>query len=361
MLSLLVFIAVLSTLILVHEFGHFALARATGVRVEKFSLGFGPQIFKKKKGDTEYSLSLLPLGGYVKLAGDALEECKGAADEYFSKPVGKRFWIISSGALLNYIMGALFLWFVFFAGYPTFTTKVGGLLDGFGAKDSGVLAGDTIIAIDGQSIKYWDELQEIVKKKQLPTRVSLVILRDNQEKVIDVALKEKELSDELGDTRKVGLLGITPDSDSLVMVRHGIVESFFLSLKKTLDFTVMTYKGLWKMVSGKISMKDSVTGPLGIFFITSKAANFGIIAVLHLIAVLSISLGIFNLLPLPVLDGGHIILLAIEKIRRKSLGIKAERVINQVGVTFIVSLALFVTYNDVVRLFGDKISRMFKG
>jgi regulator of sigma E protease len=113
------------------------------------------------------------------------------------------------------------------------------------------------------------------------------------------------------------------------------------------------------MITGKLSMRESITGPLGIFYITSKAASLGMIAVLHLVAVLSVSLGIFNLLPLPVLDGGHIVLLAIEKIRGRSLSLKAERIITQVGLTLIISLAIFATYNDLLRFFGDKLSKWF--
>jgi regulator of sigma E protease len=121
----------------------------------------------------------------------------------------------------------------------------------------------------------------------------------------------------------------------------------------------MTYKGLWRMITGKLSFRESVTGPLGIFYVTSKAASLGVIAVLHLIAVLNVSLAIFNLLPLPVLDGGHILFLGIEKIRGKTLSTKTEQIITQIGLTVIISLAVFVTYNDITRLFGDKISKIF--
>jgi regulator of sigma E protease len=350
MLSLAVFIIILGTLIMVHEFGHFMIAKAVRVKVEKFSLGFGPQLLKRKKGDTEYALSLLPLGGFVKLAGDSLEEYKGGPDEYFSKPPGKRFWVICSGPLLNYLLGIIFLWFIFFVGYPTFTTKVGGLLKDFGAEKSGVLVGDTIIAVDGKKVNYWEEMQKAIQEKKAAVKVSLTILRNEREQTLEVTIREKQLEDELGEKRKVGLLGITPDYETLVMLRHGFWESFSLSLKKAWDLTEMTYKGLWRMLSGKLSIRDSVTGPLGIFYITSKVAKLGIIAVLHLTAVLSISLGLFNLLPLPVLDGGHVLFLAIEKIRGKTLSAKVEEIINRAGVTLIVSLAVFVTYNDIVRL-----------
>jgi regulator of sigma E protease len=122
----------------------------------------------------------------------------------------------------------------------------------------------------------------------------------------------------------------------------------------------MTYKALWRMITGKLSMRESITGPLGIFYITSKAASLGMIALLHLVAVLSVSLGIFNLLPLPVLDGGHIVLLALEKIRGRQLSIKAERVLTQIGFTLIVSLAIFATYSDLLRIFQDKLPKFLK-
>ena len=358
MITLPIFILILSILIIVHEFGHFIVARKLGVRVEKFSLGFGPQIFKKKKKDTEYSLALIPLGGFVKLAGDNMEEFKGEPDEYFSKPPGKRFWIIFAGAFLNYILGFLFFWFIFFSGYPTLTTKVGGLIDGFGAKEAGLKAGDKILSIDGQDVVYWEDLQSIVYSKKAADKVHLEVLRDNKEFTVAVSIKEKEFEDQLGEKHNIGLLGITP-FDELVKVRHGFFKSFTLGAVKTKDLTILTYQGLFRMLTGKLSIRESVTGPLGIFFITSKAASMGIIALLHLMAVLNISLAVFNLLPLPILDGGHILFLGLEKIRGKTLGLKAEKVITQIGLSLIITLVLFVTYNDIVRLFGDKIQKIF--
>jgi len=355
MISLIVFIVTLGLLIIVHECGHFIAAKWMGVRVEKFSLGFGPQLIKKKKNNTEYYINAIPLGGYVKLAGDNLEECKGAKDEYFSKPPGKRFWIIFFGPLLNYVLGFLFFWLIFFAGYPTLTTRVGGVLDGYGAKDAGIMAGDRITAVNGMKVLFWEDLQDIIQAKTNEAKVTLSILRDNKKQELSVSVKEKKFYDPFGEARNVGLLGITPYYDEIVKVRHGFWESFFLGAKKTRQLTALTYKGLWRMLRGKLSVRESVTGPLGIFFLTSHAAGAGIIAVLHLIAVLSISLGIFNLIPFPVLDGGHILFLGIEKIRGKTLSLKIENFITRIGVTVLVSLAVIVTYNDIVRVFGDKI------
>lgn len=359
MISLLVFLFVLGILIIVHEFGHFIAAKKAGVRVEKFSLGFGPKLLSVKKNDTQYCINAIPLGGYVKLAGDNLEEFKGNVDEYLAQSPAVRAKIIVFGPLLNYVLGFLCFWLIFFVGYPTLTTKVGGLIDGFGAKDAGVEVNDKIIAADGKKVESWEDLQEFIHTKKQGETVGLSILRDNKEYMIDVKIKEKQLDDLLGQKHTVGLIGITP-ADELIKVRYDVIQSFLLSINKTWDLTMMTYKAIWRMITGKLSMRESVTGPLGIFYITSKAATLGINAVLHLVAVLSISLAIFNLLPLPILDGGNILLLAIEKIRGRTLNAKTERIITQVGLTFIITLAIFVTYNDILRFFGDKISKFIK-
>jgi len=357
MIAVLIFILILSLLIIVHEFGHFIAARRAGVRVEEFSLGFGPQLFAKKIGDTKYSLSLIPLGGYVKMAGDTLSECKGSSDEYFSKAPGKRFQIIFCGPFLNYVLGFLFFWIILFVGYPTLTTKVGGLIDGYGAKVAGLQVADKIIAVNGKKVDSWEDLQNQIQQDKTKGSIGLSLIRNNEKMEFNVTVKSKVIDNQLGEKKALGIIGITP-FDEVVEVRHGFIESAYLGLKKTIDLTVMTYKGIWRLASGKMSMRDSMAGPLGIFDITSKAAKLGIIAVMHLIAVLSVSLAVFNLLPLPILDGGHIFLLGLEKLRKKTLGIKAEQVVNNIGVSLMIMLALFVTYNDILRLYGEKISKL---
>ncbi len=358
MVSLLVFLFVFGLLILVHEFGHFIVAKKLGVRVEKFSLGFGKALFMRKKGGTEYTINALPLGGYVKLAGDNPQEYKHKPDEYLSKTPSERAAIILFGPLLNYAMGFLCFWLIFFAGYPTLTTKVGGLIDGFGAKDAGVEAGDKIIAVNGKNVAYWEELQKIIHDSKGAAAMKFTILRNNKEIELDIKIKEKEVQDLIGTKQNIGLIGITP-ADEIIRVRHGFWRSCFLGIEKTRDLTTMTYKALWRMITGKLSFRDSVTGPLGIFYITSKAAHLGIIAVLHLVAVLNISLAIFNLLPLPVLDGGHILLLGLEKIRGRALSMKAEQAVTHFGLTLIIALAVIATYNDILK-FKDKIFSCFK-
>lgn len=354
MINLIIFLFILGILIIVHEFGHFVIAKRSGVTVERFSLGFGPVLLRKKKSGTEYTVSALPLGGYVKLAGDDPLEYKGSSDEYLSKLPGERAKIIFFGPLLNYVLGALFFWLIFVAGYPMLTTKVGGLIEGLGAIEAGIRTGDKIIAVDAKKVEFWEELQKTIQAKKENSVVRISLLRDNKEYLIEVKVKTKEFEDLLGKKRSVGLLGITPDEE-IIKVRHGFFKSFILSINKTWELTALTYNGLWRMVTGKISVRESVTGPLGIFYITSKASSAGLITVLHLVAVLSVSLAIFNLLPLPVLDGGHLLLLLVEKIRGRRLGLKVDQIITQIGITMIISLAVFVTYNDIMRFFGDKI------
>ncbi|TAM39707.1 RIP metalloprotease RseP [bacterium] len=358
MIPIIIFILILSLLIVVHEFGHFIVARKNGVRVEQFSLGFGKRLWRKKKGDTEYSLNLIPLGGYVKMAGDNLEECTGKSDEYFSKSPGKRFQIIVFGPLLNYFLGFIFFWSIFIIGYPTLTTKVGGLIDGFGAQASGLRVGDQIRAVDNRKVDNWSELQKEIQRNNSAGSVNLAVLREGKELKVSVPLKEKSALDALGQKHSLSLIGITP-FDETIEIRHGPVKSMFLAAQKTLDLTLTTYKALWFLVTGKISMRESMAGPLEIFFMTSKAATLGLAAVLHLIAALSISLAIFNLLPVPILDGGHILLLGIEKIRRKPLEIRIERILTNIGFSLLLTMVVLVTYNDILRRYGENISKFF--
>jgi len=347
-MTLLIFFIILSILIVVHECGHFIAAKKAKVRVEVFSLGFGKKLLTRKKGDTEYALSMLPFGGYVKMAGDNTEEAKGAPDEFLAASIAKRFRIIFFGPLFNYLLCILFFWIVFIAGYPRLLPAVGTVLDGLGAQQAGIAAGDTIISIGDTPVRYWDDLQQQVRRHRGSGRVRVAVERAGQPLFFDVELKQQTVTSETGRKRTVGLLGITPKGDT-VIVKADIARAFVLSVQRTYDLTVLTYQALWSMATGQLSVKDSVTGPLGMFVITSEMSKLGITALLSFIAILSISLGIFNLLPLPALDGGHLVLLAIEKIRRRPLSKKAEEIFNQVGFGFLILLAALVFVSDLAK------------
>jgi regulator of sigma E protease len=360
MFSLLVFFFLISILIIIHEFGHFIMAKRNGVRVEKFSLGFGPIIFSKKIKDTQYSFSLIPFGGYVKLAGDSLLEYQGRPDEYLSKSPGVRARIIIMGPFLNYLMAFFCFWLIFYLGYPMLTTKIDEVLPDYGAKEAGILPQDKIIAVDGKSVQFWDQLQKEIYPKKEGEIIELKVLRQNQTYTFKVKIKEKEITDIWGNKKRVGLIGIRPAGE-IVPLKHTLISSVIKGSKKVIDLTFITYATLFRIVLGKLSLRESVTGPLGMFYLTKEATRLGLVAILHLIAVLNISLAVFNLLPIPVLDGAHLFLLGIEKIRKRKIGYKLEQMITHIGLAFIITLAIFIFYNDLMR-FGvwEKITQFLK-
>ncbi len=359
MFSFLIFIIILSIMILVHEFGHFATARKLGIRVEKFSLGFGPKLFGHKKGFTEYCLCAIPFGGYVKLAGDDREECKGEGYEFLTRKPSERALVIVAGPLLNYALAFLCFWIVNIAGYPNLTARVGETMEGYPAKNAGILSGDLIVSVDGKKVSYWQELQEIIHNKKTP-EVELEILRNDNKLRLPVGLRQETVKNLFGEPRKINLIGIRPKGET-VFTRHSIAGGFILAGKNHWGLTTITIKAFGRIFTGAISLKESVTGPLGMFYITSDAVRAGISAVLHLMAVLSASLAIFNLMPFPVLDGGHIFILGIEKIRGRRLTQKVEERISRVGFGLIITLAFFVFLNDLDR-FGalEKIVKIFR-
>ncbi len=356
-MSILIFIIVLSILILVHEFGHFIVAKRMGVRIEQFSLGFGPRLFGWKKSDTEYTICAIPLGGYVKLAGDNPDEFKGQPYEYLAKSVGQRARIILYGPLLNYVLAFLCFWLIFFLGFPNLTCRVGGLVENFGAQKAGIQVNDLILAVDSQEVEIWQDLQKIIQNKTEGETVRLTILRDNQELQIPVGIKQERMDTIWGEERAVGLIGIKP-ADEFVKTRYGLIKSFFAGGAKLLYLTGVTFRSLAWMVLGRISFRQSVTGPLGIFYITREAAHMGLVPLIQVIAIISMSLSIFNLLPLPVLDGGHLLFLLIEKIRKRRLSSQSEKIITQIGFSIILLLIAFVFYNDLLRY--DVFGKIFK-
>ena len=347
-MSLIYFLIVLSVLVLIHEFGHFIAAKRIGVRVEKFSFGFGPKLFSVKKGETEYLVSAIPLGGYVKMAGDEPGEAvKGEKWEFLSRSIAERFGIIFAGPLLNYILAFLIFSVIFMFGSPTLTTEVGSLLNDYPAFRSGILAGDKVTQVDGKDVVYWEDMTAIIHN-HLNGPVKLKVERKDKVVYFEVQPVIREMKDIFGKTNRIALLGIAP-SQKIENVRYGFFQSFGMGFKKLIDLTAITYRALWSIITGRVSIKESMTGPIGIFIITGKAAQMGLIYLVHLMGLLSASLAIFNLLPLPVLDGGHILFLLIEKIRGRPLSIKSQEVISNIGVVFLILLTAFIFYSDIMK------------
>ncbi|MFH1782240.1 MAG: RIP metalloprotease RseP, partial [Candidatus Omnitrophota bacterium] len=312
------------------------------------------------KGGTRYVISLIPLGGYVKLQGEnETEGIKGEPSEYLSKSVGERSRIIFAGPMLNYILAFLIFSFVFIIGSPTLTTTVGKVLDDYPGKRAGLEEGDKILSINDEEVLYWDDITRIIHTTK-EYELVLKIEREGIPLTLKVVPKDEEITTLFGSKKKVGLIGIAPSED-VIFVKYNIPTSFYMGGKKLIDLSYMTVRALWASATGAIPFKESITGPVGIFYITGQAARMGIVYLLQLMALLSMSLAIFNLLPLPILDGGHLLFLLIEKIRKKPVSYKVQENIQQAGFVLLITLMLFVFYNDFVK-FGifDKITSLWR-
>ena len=336
MLTFISALIVLSILILVHEFGHFIVAKKSGVRVEKFSLGFGKEIFGWTKGETRYSFSLLPFGGYVKMAGDDPAESKNRPDEFLSQPIKKRFWIISAGPIFNYLFGFFLFFFIFMMGSPRFTSQVGEVKPGFPAENV-LQRGDHIISINGKEVSYWDEMARIIHRSK--GSLNLIVQRGNEKlEVTILPRRDKGRS----------LLGILPGGEVL-KVRYNPFVSFYLAGERTLELTILTYAGLWKLVTKQVSWR-AVTGPVGIIYLSGRIVKMGFLPLIQFMATLTVSLALFNLLPLPVLDGGHLFFLGLEKLRKKPLSERTQEIVQDIGVVFLIALFIVVLWSDFSKI-----------
>jgi len=359
-MTLIVFLVVINILIFVHEFGHFIAARRLGIKVEKFSLGFGKKLFGFKYKDIDFYFCLIPFGGYVKLAGDTREEFKNQSWEYLSKNPKDRAKVIFAGPLFNYILAFLFLWLVFCVGYPRMSPVVGDLVKDMPAKKAGIMKGDLISEINGVKIKYWPDVLENIRnaKSQPPFRIT--VERNKELLTFEINPIIKTQKDYFGKEHKINLIGIIPQGE-IVYEKYNFFVAFEKSLFHLLEMTWVTLKSIFYLLIGYISFKEAVVGPVGIYEMTNAAVHYGVNAILHMIAMLSLALAIFNVLPIPVLDGGHLMFLAIESIRRRPLSAKTEQKIADIGFGFIIILAVFIFFNDLIK-FGylEKLNTVLK-
>lgn len=346
-MSTLILLAALSILILVHEAGHFVAARRLGVRVDRFSIGFGPTVVAWRRGATEYRVSILPLGGYVKMAGESSGDQTGAAWEYGSRPVWQRAGIVLAGPLVNYLTGLLLFIAVFWSGAPTLTPRVGEVLEGYPAAQAGLRPGDEIVALNGQPIGTWEQLTEQIRRQTSGEAIRLQIRRAEGETLVTVSPRVQEGMTLFGRRTRVAVVGMMP-AGQVRLVRSSGREAIGRGIQKTWWLTVMTYRSLWQVATGAMPVRESLTGPIGIFALTASAAALGWRYVAQLLAVLSVSLAIFNVLPIPVLDGGHLLFLAWEQVRRRPVSRRVQEVATQAGLCLLLGVLLVVTYHDVM-------------
>jgi len=334
---------VFGILIFFHELGHFFMAKKLKVKVEKFSLGFGPALFKFKKGETEYALSAVPFGGYVKMAGESLSESKGKEDEFYSKNPAKRIAIVAAGPIMSFALAFVIFYIVVMAGVATLNpeAKVGGLIEGNPAETVGIKEGDLIIAINNQPIDSWQQMSNIIREKS-GEEIIITLQRDKEILSLHVTPKEEILTGE----QTVGAIGIYPD---IIIEKANPITAFYKSAQATGRTTYLIIHGLVELIRGKVSAKEALGGPILIARITARLSEEGFIPVMYFAGTISVMLGLINLFPIPLADGGVIILFLIEIFRKKPVSEKAQLIYQNIGVALIVGIMLFATYNDLTR------------
>jgi regulator of sigma E protease len=343
---------VLGVLIFIHELGHFLVAKRAGVSVLKFSLGFGPKIAGFTRGGTEYLLSAIPLGGYVKMLGeDPKEEVADLERSFSAKPIGWRSLIILAGPGSNFLLAIAIFWVVFMVGVPTLTTKVGEVMEGFPAREAGLLRGDRIVAVEGQPIEKWEALAKQIH--QSPGRpVRLTVEREGQRFDLAVAPKATKQKNLFGEEQEIGLLGIAP-AEEFLTERTNPITAFGKAVYKTYDLSVLILITFGKLLQGVVPAK-TIGGPLLVAQMAGEQASLGVLNLLVFTALLSINLAILNLLPIPILDGGHLFFALIEAARGKPVSLKKREMAQQVGLVLLVALMIFAFYNDIFRLLGKQ-------
>jgi regulator of sigma E protease len=333
-------------LIFFHEFGHFIAAKASGVRVYKFAFGFGPRILGFTKNQTEYVICLIPLGGYVKMAGEmgqeSVKETSGEVPEeqrFDKKSLVIRALIVALGPFMNIVTAVVIFSLIFFInGIPVVTSSVSTVIENGPAEQAGIFSGDKIIAIN--SIKMED-----------PKRIANIINESSGEELQITLDREGEIIDvfvipEYDDNYKKGLIGITFE---IFVEKINIFSAFFKGLMTTGNIIKLIFSNTIEMITGKVPIE--IAGPLGIAQMTGEAAKLGFLNLLYFTAILSIFIGLFNLLPIPILDGGHIIILAIEKLRGKPLEAEKINFMYLIGISLMIIIFVIATYKDILRVF----------
>lgn len=350
------FIVVLGILIFVHELGHFLFAKLFRVKVLKFSLGFGPKVFGRVIGETEYLISAFPLGGYVKMLGENPDEQDvdpvNRHGSFAHKPVIQRFCIVLAGPLFN-LLFSIFLFFVIFSisGVPTAVdnTRIGKVGDNSPALAAGIKPGDMILEINGRETQKWTDVLNGVKDSEgKPLKIALQRGSEHLEVQVTPAIDSAKnvFGEEVEKRYMIGIM----KSDEIAYSRVNPLQALREALAQTWMFIYLTVMGIVKILQ-RIVPASELGGPILIAQLAGEQMKAGWTNIISFTGLLSVNLGVLNLLPIPVLDGGHLVFLTLEGIRRKPMNERAQIIAQQIGIAFLGTLMVFVFYNDIVRLF----------
>ncbi|WP_420340976.1 RIP metalloprotease RseP [Tepidanaerobacter syntrophicus] len=331
LLTLIPTIIVLGALIFFHEFGHFIVAKLSGIKVNEFSMGFGPQILKIKGKETDYFIRLLPLGGYVKMEGEDAATSDPRA--FNNKPPLTRLAVILAGPLMNFLIAAILLSAISFSSGIA-TTQVT-VIPGEPAAEAGIRDGDVIYAVDGIKVNSWEDVVDRISNRP-KEQVEITVSRNNTLITYNVTAKEDP------DTKR-GIIGI-----KTVVVKHSLSRSLQFGIQKTFWITKMILVGLAQMLTGKAAV--DVVGPVGIFQIVEEAAKNGIFQVMYIAALISINLGLFNIFPIPALDGGRCVFIILEILRGRPIDLEKEGFIHFIGFVILMIFMIIVLFKDISKL-----------
>jgi regulator of sigma E protease len=354
------FVAVLTVVVFVHELGHYLVARWAGVKVEVFSIGFGPELFGfTDSHGTRWKVSALPLGGYVKMFGDR-EDTDAGGDRsrpmtpeersvsFFHKPVFRRMAIVVAGPASNYVFAAIVFTILFASfGQQVSSTVVGGVTEGSAAAAAGLEPGDKVVSLDGQAVTRFEQIARTVEMG-LNEPLTIGVERNGQALTLKAVPQVVVLTDNFGNQHSAGRLGISSSGDAEV-IHYGPVQAVGAAMRETANATSNILKAVWQMVIGTRSSEE-LGGVLRIGKMSGDVAKLGFPAWVTFTAVLSINLGLINLFPVPMLDGGHLVFYMAEATRGRRLSARAEEWGLRIGLAMVLTLFVFATWNDLVSL-----------
>ncbi len=358
------FLFVLSLVVFFHELGHFLIARLCGVRILVFSIGFGPEIagFHDRHG-TRWKIAAIPLGGYVKFFGD--ENAGSAPDtprleamneaerrqSFFFQPVVKRAAIVVAGPMANFVLAIVIFAAIFgLYGKQTMSARVDAVQPGSPAAAAGFQPGDLVVSIDGKPIENFEDMQRVVSDSAGNT-LKITVDRKGSPLVLSATPQLKAVKDNFGNEHRIGILGISRSMAPADLKLHPVAppQAVWMGVQETWFVIDRTLSYIGGVVVGR-EAADQLGGPIRIAQISGEVATIGFVALIHLAAVLSVSIGLLNLFPIPLLDGGHLLFYSIEALRGRPLSERAQEVGFRIGLAIVVMLMIFATFNDIVHL-----------